>query len=326
MTVNPADEQYLSLVKYVLEKGEVTSDRTGTGTISLLSAREMIFDLRNGFPILSTKKIPFRLVFEELKWFLSGSTNSQSLESNNVNIWAEWGDPVTREHGPIYGKQWRDWSVIVGPFGSKWVEDQVGIDLIRNLSCKPFGHKAWTNPYTYITVDSFENDQLVVKHVDQIKYALHCIQHSPESRRILVNAWRVDELDQMSLTPCHNQMQFKVSGDFLDLKLYQRSADLGLGVPFNISSYALLLELVARQTGKIPRYFVHSFGDLHIYSNHQHQLEEQLSRDPITSAQLKILRESIPEDLSDYVYSDLALTGYHCWPNSFSAGPMEVAV
>lgn len=328
MTVNSADSQYLSLVSSVLENGEFTKDRTGVGTFSLMGSQELKFDLREGFPILSTKRIPFRLVFEELKWFLSGNTNSKVLEDNKVNIWAEWGDPVTREHGPIYGKQWRDWSVVVGPFGSKWVQAQLSKPTIKALSLNSFGYKAWINAYTYFTVESIEDDQLLVKHVDQIKYVIYSILSTPESRRILLNSWRVDELDKMSLTPCHNQMQFKVTDKFLDLKLYQRSADLGLGVPFNISSYALLLKLIALETKKIPRYFIHSFGDLHIYANHKYQLQEQLSRSHYPIAQLDILKNhtNCEIDICNYNYSDVKLVDYQAWPNSFRAGPMEVAV
>lgn len=325
MTFNPADAQYLSLVNTVLRKGENTQDRTGVGTVSLLGTKEISFDLRDGFPILSTKRVPFRLVFEELKWFLSGSTNSKVLEDNNVNIWAEWGDPLTREHGPIYGKQWRDWSVIVGPFGSSWVKNKVGFDVIKQLSLKPFGHKHWVNAYCYYTVELIEDDQLLVKHVDQIQYVINEIALNPGSRRILLNSWRVDQLEEMSLTPCHNQVQFKVSNEFLDLKLYQRSADLGLGVPFNISSYALLLYLMAHHTNKIPRYFVHTFGDLHVYINHVDQLLEQSKRQHKPIAFLQVLCESKP-DISDYNFSDVILKGYEAWPNQFESGPMQVAV
>jgi thymidylate synthase len=328
MIINQVDQQYLNLVKTVLREGELTKDRTGVGTISTLGFDSLKFDLREGFPILTTKKIPFRLVFEELKWFLSGSTNSKSLEDKNVNIWAEWGDPVSREHGPIYGKQWRDWSVVIGPFGSKWVQSQLSKSVIKNLSLNPFGYKAWANAYTYFTVESIEDDQLLVKHTDQIKYVIYSILSTPESRRILVNAWRVDELDKMSLTPCHNQMQFKVTNKFLDLKLYQRSADLGLGVPFNISSYALLLELVAAETKKIPRYFIHTFGDLHVYTNHKSQLEEQLERSQFSLPELFLVKPEGLEDvdISEYNYSDIKLNNYQCWPNVFKDGPMQVAV
>ncbi|HTE49996.1 MAG TPA: thymidylate synthase [Kofleriaceae bacterium] len=221
---------YLDLVRQILERGEQRPDRTGTGTLSLfgISAR---YDLREGFPLVTTKKILFPAVVRELLWFLRGSTNIQDGLAEHTPIWNAWADPAG-ELGPIYGHQWRSWPG----------RDGGGID--------------------------------------QIQAALDLIQRDPTSRRILVSAWNVSDLDRMALPPCHALFQFYVQGDRLDCQLYQRSADMALGVPFNIASYALLTHMIANQCGLVPGFFIHVLGDAHVYHNHIEGLREQLSRAP----------------------------------------------
>ncbi len=221
---------YLDLVRQILERGERRPDRTGTGTLSLfgMSAR---YDLREGFPLVTTKKVLFSAVVRELLWFLRGSTNIHDGLSEHTPIWNAWADPAG-ELGPIYGHQWRSWP---GREGAG---------------------------------------------IDQIHAALDLIQRDPTSRRILVSAWNVSDLDRMALPPCHALFQFYVQGDRLDCQLYQRSADMALGVPFNIASYALLTHMMANQCGLVPGYFIHVLGDAHVYDNHIEGLREQLAREP----------------------------------------------
>ncbi|MDA1259385.1 MAG: thymidylate synthase [Planctomycetota bacterium] len=219
---------YLDLVRTVLDEGERRSDRTGTGTLSLFGVQTR-FDLRQGFPLLTTKKVLFSAVVRELLWFLRGSTNVRDDLTQHTPIWDAWADE-NGDLGPIYGAQWRSW-------GGR-------------------GH-------------------------DQIAEVLRQIRENPDSRRMLVSAWNVADLPLMRLPPCHALFQFSVrEGERLDLQLYQRSADLALGVPFNIASYALLLMIVARETGLTPGVFVHTFGDLHVYANHVDGLRKQLEREP----------------------------------------------
>ncbi|KAB2882282.1 MAG: thymidylate synthase, partial [Kofleriaceae bacterium] len=206
---------YLDLLRMVLKDGERRTDRTGTGTLSIFGAQSR-YDLREGFPLVTTKKVLFPAVVRELLWFLRGSTNIHDDLHAHTPIWDAWADEQG-ELGPIYGHQWRNW----GGLG-----------------------------------------------IDQITDAIETIERDPTSRRIIVSAWNVGDLPRMRLPPCHAFFQFYVAGDWLDVQLYQRSADLALGVPFNIASYALLLEMVAKETGKRARYFVHTFGDAHIYLNH----------------------------------------------------------
>jgi thymidylate synthase len=325
--IQHVDYQYQDLINHVFTEGEHTKDRTGTGTISLLSEKNVVVDLRMGFPLLTTKRVPLRLIFEELKWFFSGSTNSKSLEDKKVMIWAEWGTPE-REHGPIYGKQWRDWCTMEGPFSSDWVRAMYPKKAIDEMIFNPFGHKVYINPYTWLTVEDIDGDQLLYKHIDQLKMAEHLIVNSPESRRNVSTFWRVDQLEHMSLTPCHGTViQWKPSGcgKYLDLKTYQRSCDLGLGVPFNIASYALLLELMARKTGKIARKLVYEFGDLHIYTNHVEQLKEQAVRKPTGNSVLRIKLDAMPADLKDINFEDIELLNYNPHPNTFVHGPMGVS-
>lgn len=223
-------KQYLDLLQHVLDHGILKEDRTGTGTHSVFGY-QMRFDLQNGFPLLTTKKLHLKSIIHELLWFLKGDTNVKYLQENGVRIWNEWADE-NGDLGHIYGYQWRSWPDYDGG------------------------------------------------HIDQIKEAIDTIQHNPDSRRIIVSAWNVADLPQMNLPPCHAFFQFYVANGKLSLQLYQRSADIFLGVPFNIASYALLLMMVAQVTGLEAGDFVHTLGDAHIYNNHIEQVREQLSREP----------------------------------------------
>src|SRR5688572_7451311 len=244
---------YLDLVRHVLENGERRSDRTGTGTISLFGA-QVRYDLREGFPLLTTKKVLFPAVVRELLWFLRGATNIRDDLTQHTPIWDAWADEHG-ELGPIYGYQWRNW----GGTG-----------------------------------------------IDQIKNAIATIRKDPTSRRNIVSAWNVADLPKMKLPPCHLLFQFYVQGGWLDLQLYQRSADIALGVPFNIASYALLQAMVAQETLLQPRFFVHTFGDAHIYLNHVEGLQEQLKREPYPRPQLRIA--SKPMDQLEF--EDIELLNY----------------
>lgn len=254
-------KQYLDLLQTITKNGHLKDNRTGTCTVSLFGA-QMRFDMADGFPLVTTKKMFTRGIFEELLWFISGSTNARVLEDKNVNIWREWGDPVTREMGPIYGKQWRDWA---------------GADGSRH---------------------------------DQLMNVIEQIKTNPDSRRLIVSAWKVDEIDQMALPPCHCFYQFYVCDGKLSLQLYQRSADMFLGVPFNIASYALLLHMVAQVTGLEPGEFVHTIGDAHIYANHIEQVKTQLDREPLDLPDLW-LNPAIT-DIRDFTIEDIRLNNYVC--------------
>ncbi|MFA5088982.1 MAG: thymidylate synthase [Candidatus Omnitrophota bacterium] len=258
-------KQYLDLVKYVLENGEQKKDRTGTGTISVFGHQSK-YDLREGFPILTTKKILFSAVVRELLWFLRGSTNINDGLKAHTPIWNAWADPQG-ELGPIYGYQWRKWEKFV------W-DDSAGEY-----------HKG---------------------HIDQIHGAIDLIRNKPDSRRIIVSAWNVADLDRMALPPCHAFFQFYVINGRLDCQLYQRSADIALGVPFNISSYALLLSLMAQECDLIPGIFVHTLGDAHIYLNHIDGLKLQLGRAIKPLPQLKIKKKKIDE----ITFEDIELVNY----------------
>ncbi|MEA4943633.1 MAG: thymidylate synthase [Propionicimonas sp.] len=223
-------KQYLDLMRHVLDHGVAKSDRTGTGTRSVFGY-QMRFDLSEGFPLLTTKRLHTRSIFGELLWFLRGDTNVGWLHDNNITIWDEWAD-ANGDLGPIYGYQWRSWPTPDG------------------------------------------------RHIDQIKGVIASLQSNPDSRRHIVSAWNVGQLDQMALPPCHAFFQFYVADGRLSCQLYQRSADIFLGVPFNIASYALLTHLVARATGLDVGDFVHTLGDAHLYSNHLEQARLQLTREP----------------------------------------------
>ena len=258
-------KQYLDLVKFILDHGEKKEDRTGTGTLSIFGY-QMRFDLRQGFPLLTTKKVLFDAVARELLWFLSGSTNINDGLKQYTPIWNAWADE-SGELGPVYGYQWRKWERFI------WDE---------NLRAYRKGH------------------------IDQIHMAIETIKKNPNSRRIIVSAWNASDIDKMALPPCHAFFQFYVIEDRLDCQLYQRSADVALGVPFNIVSYALLLAMVAQECHLTPGHFVHTLGDTHIYLNHLDGLQEQLKRDPLPLPQLKIAQKSFYE----LAFEDFELLNY----------------
>lgn len=254
--------QYQEMLRHILEHGSAKEDRTGTGTISTFGY-QMRFDLSEGFPLLTTKKVHLKSIIHELLWFLKGDTNVGYLQENGVRIWNEWAGP-DGDLGHIYGYQWRSWPDYRGG------------------------------------------------HVDQIAEAVRQIRENPDSRRIIVSAWNVADLDNMNLPPCHAFFQFYVNDGHLSLQLYQRSADSFLGVPFNIASYALLLMMTAQVTGLQPGEFIHTFGDLHIYRNHLEQVREQLGREPRPLPRM-VLNPGVRE-LEDFRYEDFRLEGYDPWP------------
>jgi len=255
-------KQYLDLIDHVMQHGTLKHDRTGTGTKSIFGY-QLRCDLRDGFPLLTTKKVHLKSIIYELLWFLRGDTNVRWLQEHGVRIWNEWADP-DGELGPVYGHQWRSWP-----------------------------------DYNGGTIDQ------IAQVVDQIR-------HNPDSRRLLVSAWNVAEVADMALPPCHTMFQFYVANGRLSLQLYQRSADLFLGVPFNIASYSLLLMMVAHVTGLEPGEFIHSFGDAHIYTNHFDQVREQLTRTPRPLPRM-VLNPDV-KDIFDYKYEDFTLEGYDPWP------------
>ncbi|MFZ8952816.1 MAG: thymidylate synthase [Gammaproteobacteria bacterium] len=250
--------QYLELMQKVLNEGEKKEDRTGTGTLSLF-AHQMRFSLKDGFPLVTTKRVHLKSIIYELLWFLQGDTNIKYLNEHGVTIWDEWAD-ANGDLGPVYGKQWRSWKT----------SDEETIDQISNA-------------------------------IDQIR-------GNPDSRRIIVNAWNVAEIDKMALAPCHTMFQFYVSNGSLSLQLYQRSADIFLGVPFNIASYALLLLMVAQQCNLNPGDFIWTGGDCHLYVNHLEQVKTQLSRDPHPLPSMKLLRK--PKSIFEYEFEDFLLEDY----------------
>ena len=263
-------KQYLDLLQHVLDHGILKEDRTGTGTHSVFGY-QMRFDLQNGFPLLTTKKLHLKSIIHELLWFLKGDTNVKYLQENGVRIWNEWADE-NGDLGHIYGYQWRSWPDYNGG------------------------------------------------HIDQIKEAIDTIQNNPDSRRIIVSAWNVADLPQMNLPPCHAFFQFYVANGKLSLQLYQRSADIFLGVPFNIASYALLLMMVAQVTGLEAGDFVHTLGDAHIYNNHIEQVLEQLSREPRALPKMKLNPDV--KSIFDFKYEDFELTDYN--PHPHIAGKVAV--
>jgi thymidylate synthase len=254
---------YLDLLSDVLEHGVERADRTGTGTRSVFG-RQLRFDLADGFPLVTTKKLHVRSIVYELLWFLRGDTNVAWLQEHGVKIWNEWADE-NGELGPVYGKQWRSWETADG------------------------------------------------RTIDQIADVVEEIRRNPSSRRLLVTAWNPGELDRMALSPCHCLFQFYVARGRLSCQLYQRSADLFLGVPFNIASYALLTVMIADVTGLQPGEFVHTFGDAHLYLDHLEQAREQISREPRPLPTLAIVRH--PESLFDFRYEDFELRDYDPHPH-----------
>ncbi len=243
-------KQYLDLVRHVFEHGEETPDRTGTGMISIFGLQTK-YDLREGFPLVTTKKVNFQNIIAELIWFLKGATNINDGLAEYTKIWNPWADD-NGELGPVYGYQWIKWD--------RHEQDKKG-------QCK-------------------------ISHINQIQNAIDLIQNEPTSRRIIVSAWNVADLDRMALPPCHAFFQFHVAGDCLDLQLYQRSADMALGVPYNIASYSALLAMVAKECKLTPRFFVHTLGNAHIYSNHVEGLQKQLEREPHSLPTLRIADKS----------------------------------
>ena len=249
--------QYLELVEHILNHGEERADRTGTGTLSVFGTQTR-YDIRQGFPLLTTKKVLFSAIVRELLWFLRGSTNINDDLTEHTSIWDAWADE-NGDLGPIYGYQWRNW----GGTG-----------------------------------------------IDQIQRAIDLIKTQPDSRRIIVSAWNVGDLEKMALPPCHSFFQFYVVDGRLDCQLYQRSGDVALGVPFNIASYALLTMMIAQECNLTPGFFVHTIGDAHIYRNHLEGLQEQLQREPLTRPTVQIANKSLWE----LGYEDIDLVGYEHHP------------
>ena len=251
-------KQYLALMREVRQHGAHKSDRTGTGTLSLFG-HQMRFDLQQGFPAVTTKKLHFRSIIHELLWFLKGETNVRYLQENGVSIWDEWADDKG-DLGPVYGYQWRSWPAPDG------------------------------------------------RHIDQISRVLDELRRNPDSRRLIVSAWNVADLDRMALQPCHAFFQFYVAEGRLSCQMYQRSADIFLGVPFNIASYALLNQMVAQQVGLEVGEFVWTGGDCHLYMNHLQQVDEQLKREPLPLPRLIIKRR--PASLFEYTFEDFEIADY----------------
>lgn len=262
--------QYLDLMQHVLNTGTQKHDRTGTGTISVFGY-QMRFDLQEGFPLVTTKKLHLRSILHELIWFLKGDTNIRYLKENGVSIWDEWADE-NGELGPVYGYQWRSWPTPDG------------------------------------------------RHIDQITQVINQIKNNPDSRRLIVSAWNVAEIENMALPPCHSFFQFYVADGKLSCQLYQRSADIFLGVPFNIASYALLTLMVAQVCGLQPGEFIHTLGDAHLYNNHLEQTKLQLSREPRPLPQVKLNPEV--KDIFDFEFEDFTLENYE--PHAHIKAPVAV--
>ena len=255
-------QNYLDLLKNVLENGTAKTDRTGTGTVSIFGP-QLRFDLAKGFPLVTTKKVHLRSIIHELLWFLKGETNIAYLKENGVSIWDEWAD-ANGDLGPVYGKQWRSWQGYDG------------------------------------------------NSIDQIKILIDTLKKNPDSRRMIISAWNVADLDKMALAPCHCLFQFYVADGKLSCQLYQRSADLFLGVPFNIASYALFTMMIAQVTGLEAGEFIHTFGDAHIYLNHFDQVKTQLERTPRALPTMKINPEV--KDIFEFKYEDFQLENYEPYP------------
>ena len=254
-------KQYLNMLNRILTEGVRKEDRTGTGTLSIFGHQER-YDLQNGFPLLTTKKLHLKSIIYELLWFLKGDTNVHYLQEHGVRIWNEWADEQG-ELGPVYGHQWRSWP----------------------------DYKGGT--------------------IDQIQLVVDTLKHNPDSRRMMVSAWNVAEVNEMALPPCHTMFQFYVADGRLSLQLYQRSADTFLGVPFNIASYALLLQMMAQVTGFEPGEFIHTTGDTHLYLNHLEQARLQLTRTPRALPRMRLNPEV--KSIFDFQYDDFVLEGYAPW-------------
>ena len=256
-------KQYLDLMKYVRESGTEKGDRTGTGTLSVFGY-QMRFNLEEGFPLVTTKKVHLKSIIYELLWFLKGSTNIDYLNEHGISIWDEWADE-RGELGPVYGAQWRSWPTQDG------------------------------------------------SSIDQISEVINQITANPDSRRLIVSAWNVSQIDSMALPPCHAMFQFYVADGKLSCQLYQRSADIFLGVPFNIASYALLVLMMAKVTGLKPGEFVHTLGDAHLYLNHLDQVDEQLKRQPFPLPKMSITKDI--KNVLDIEYEDFSLEDYESHPH-----------
>jgi thymidylate synthase len=263
-------QQYLDLLRRICREGQRKTDRTGTGTLSVFG-HQMRFDLADGFPLVTTKKLHVKSIVHELIWFLSGDTNTGYLKANGVGIWDEWADEAG-DLGPVYGKQWRSWAAPDG------------------------------------------------RSIDQIQDAVDLLKRDPDSRRIIVSAWNPADLPDMALAPCHCLFQFYVSGGRLSCQLYQRSADVFLGVPFNIASYALLTLMMAQVAGLEPGEFIHTFGDAHLYLNHLEQADEQLSREPRALPTMTIAPEV--DSIFAFAFEHFSLTNYD--PHPHIAAPVAV--
>ncbi len=263
-------KQYLDYLRYILDNGVEKKDRTGTGTISIFGY-QMRFNLSEGFPVVTTKKLHLRSIIHELLWFISGETNIKYLKDNGVSIWNEWADEEG-DLGPVYGKQWRRWETTEG------------------------------------------------RVIDQLSQVIKQIKINPDSRRLIVSAWNVGELEQMALAPCHLLFQFYVAEGRLSCQMYQRSADSFLGVPYNITSYSLLTAMIAQQCGLEVGDFIWTGGDCHIYSNHMEQVKLQLAREPFALPQLSIKRK--PDSIFDYNFEDFELVNYQSHPHI--AAPVAV--
>lgn len=255
-------KQYEELLEYIKKNGTEKGDRTGTGTVSIFGA-QLRFNLQEGFPLVTTKKVHLRSIIHELLWFIKGETNTKYLTDNKVTIWDEWADD-NGDLGPVYGKQWRSWPMPNG------------------------------------------------KSIDQLAQVIETLKTNPDSRRIIVSAWNVSELSEMALMPCHSFFQFYVADNKLSCQLYQRSADMFLGVPFNIASYALLTMMIAQVCDLELGDFVHTFGDAHIYSNHFEQVERQLGREPRAYPTMKINPEI--KNIDDFTFDDFTLENYDPHP------------
>jgi thymidylate synthase len=293
-------QQYLRLLRHVLEHGHTKTDRTGTGTRSVFGAQER-FDLRAGFPLLTTKKLHTRSIIHELLWFLRGDRNVRYLQQNKVTIWDEWADETTGDLGPVYGKQWRNWTKRSVPKKTGEEDHPTLFDLGEigdSQGVEPMGPRV--------------RDRIGSHGIDQIGKVIAEIKKNPDSRRLIVSAWNVADIDSMALPPCHALFQFYVVDGALSCQLYQRSADLFLGVPFNIASYALLTHMVAQVCGLGVGDFVHTFGDLHLYTNHLDQTNEQLSREPRPLPTLK-LNPNVTS-IDDFRFEDFTIEGYDPHP------------
>ncbi len=256
-------QQYLNLMQHIIDHGVKKSDRTGTGTLSVFGY-QMRFDLQEGFPLVTTKKLHLKSIIHELLWFLQGDTNIRYLKENGVRIWDEWADE-SGDLGPVYGKQWRSWSAPNG------------------------------------------------ESIDQISQLIQQIKHNPDSRRLVVSAWNVPDIEKMKLPPCHMFFQFYVAEGKLSCQLYQRSADVFLGVPFNIASYALLTMMIAQVCDLALGDFIHTFGDAHLYTNHLEQAQQQLSREPRPLPLMQINPEV--KDIFKFAYDDFSLLDYNPHPH-----------